>query len=221
MLSICVIKRPQCSLIRKCPRRANLWHSARVRCRPRPSSNLIPNCSSRAVCAFFLNQSECIQASFARQVSSSSADELLSHSCRYKVGPTTTTKGSAAKWRTVNTQHNIRHTHTHTDWLHSHTHRERATATHKHTYTGAAGRNNISQLSKLSIKYFRIFYQKRKWLAMPAEAEALTLLSLRVSKASFHYSYSCCHHHRRSLQLAGSSSCSVLGSAVPFSMSLL
>lgn len=125
MLSICVIKRPQCSLILKCPRRANLWHSARLRCRPRPSSNQ-PNARLRAavrvLCAFFLNQSECIQASFARQVSSS-ADELLSHSCRYKVDPTTT-KGSAAKWRTVNTQHNIPHTHILTALPHPHTHRK-------------------------------------------------------------------------------------------------
>lgn len=99
------------------------------------TSSRSENCSSRAVCAFFLNQSECIQASFARQVSSSSADELLSHSCRYKVGPTTTTKGSTAKWRTVNTQHNIPNTYTHTrtHWLHSHTHIQREREQQPHT----------------------------------------------------------------------------------------
>lgn len=131
MLSICVIKRLQCSLILKCPRRANLWHSARVRCRP--SSNPMPDwesCSSSS-----MNQSECIQASFAQ-----SAKWVLLRTSFYLT--VADIKSTPRRKEVRPSGEQLTHSTTfHTHWLHSHS--------HTHTHRDAATHTSILTLPLL------------------------------------------------------------------------
>lgn len=162
---------------------ANLWHNASNRDGTRAGAGAGVGTSSNARCISsyvrFLFESKRMYSSiicspsefFCGRAFISQLQINSTHSSGHHK------KGSAAKWRTVNTQHNIPPTHTHTPTVQTNalTLRQAGRQAHSH----AAGRNNISQLSKLSIKYFRIFYQKRKWLAMAGGSGSTHITQLK------------------------------------------
>lgn len=162
---------------------ANLWHDASDRDGTRAGTGVGASSNSRCISSYvrFLFESKRMYSSiicspsefFCGRAFISQLQINSTHSSGHHK------KGSAAKWRTVNTQHNIPPTHTHTHrptvQTNALTHSQAGRQAHSH----AAGRNNISQLSKLSIKYFRIFYQKRKWLAMAGGSGSTHITQLK------------------------------------------
>lgn len=170
---------------------ANLWHDASDRDGTRAGTGVGASSNSRCISSYvrFLFESKRMYSSiicspsefFCGRAFISQLQINSTHSSGHHK------KGSAAKWRTVNTTFHP-HTHTHPlcKRMHSHTVRQAG----RHTHTQLVGITFLSWANwVLSIFEFST-KSGSGWLWL-AEAEALTLLSLRVSKASYHYSYTC------------------------------